>query len=244
MENITFSIIIPTFNSSLTLRFCLKSLIIQEYTHFEVLIIDGNSSDNTYDIVKEFKDKRINYYSEPDKGVYDAMNKGISLAKGKWLYFLGSDDEFYDKNILTNVSKFIEINKDINVVYGNVEFKKNRPVWSKNSSIYDGEFNIDKLKSKNICHQSIFYNRNFILKNNLKYLLRYPICADWDFNLNLWFLTEFKYLDFTIAYFAADGISSTLIYDPFFLEKKMKIALYTKKYLLYIYYWIENKLIR
>ena len=86
------SIIIPTFNSANTLRRALDSIIGQTLNDLEVLIMDGVSTDQTLDIAKTYNDNRIRIFSEPDNGVYDAMNKGIDKASGEWLYFLGSDD--------------------------------------------------------------------------------------------------------------------------------------------------------
>ena len=122
MQNPLFSIIIPTFNSSKTLKECLDSLFEQSFNSYEVLIIDSVSTDATLSVLKEYTSKypNIKVYSEKDNGIYDAMNKGMSLAKGDWLYFLGSDDTFYNSRVLSHVSNAIG-NTTKKVVYGNVE---------------------------------------------------------------------------------------------------------------------------
>lgn len=75
------------------------SVLYQSHGDFEILIIDGLSMDRTLDVAQSFKDQRIKIHSEKDKGIYDAMNKGISLAKGKWVFFMGSDDRFYSRHV-------------------------------------------------------------------------------------------------------------------------------------------------
>jgi len=104
-----FSIIIPTYNSSATISVALNSIIKQSYQNFEVIIVDGLSNDNTISIISQFQDDRIKIFSEKDKGVYDAMNKGINYANGKWIYFMGSDDYFYDNTILFYISNKLKM---------------------------------------------------------------------------------------------------------------------------------------
>ena len=88
------SIIIATFNSEKTLRKALESVYTQDFQDWECVVVDGASTDETLDIVKEYvaKDSRFRYISEPDKGIYDAFNKGWRQAKGEWIHYLGSDD--------------------------------------------------------------------------------------------------------------------------------------------------------
>ena len=88
------SIIIATFNSSRTLAKALESVLEQNFNDWECIIVDGKSTDNTLDIIKEFelKDSRFSHVSEKDNGIYDAFNKGWKMAKGEWIYYLGSDD--------------------------------------------------------------------------------------------------------------------------------------------------------
>src|SRR5690606_10153742 len=99
------SIIIPTYNSAKTLRQALTSVVGQTYKKIEVLIIDGCSNDDTLVIVQSYaaEDSRLKWVTEPDNGIYDAMNKGIQLAKGEWLYFLGSDDKLHDEYVLEKI---------------------------------------------------------------------------------------------------------------------------------------------
>ena len=93
------SIITVTFNAEADLEKCIKSVISQTYTNIEFIIIDGGSTDGTLDIIEKYK-KNISYsISEKDKGIYDAWNKGVSVANGEWIAFLGSDDVYLENAI-------------------------------------------------------------------------------------------------------------------------------------------------
>ena len=96
------SIIIPSFNSISLLPHALESILTQSFNDFEVVIMDNCSTDGTIKLIENYSavDKRIQFYSEKDYGIYDAMNKGIKNAKGEWLFFMGSDDSFYDQDVL------------------------------------------------------------------------------------------------------------------------------------------------
>lgn len=216
MNSVHFTVIIPTFNSALTILDCLKSVINQTFQDIEILIIDGLSSDNTLQISESFNDPRIRIFSEKDEGIYDAMNKGIKLARGEWLYFLGSDDALIDNDVLNDL-KIRLSNTKAKVVYGNVRINGNCN-WAKDGAIYDGCFDLAKVLEKNICHQAILYNKTFITSNNICFNNRYFSLADWDFNLRCFALTEFEYIDRIIAIFNAGGLSTleTVNNDPLF----------------------------
>jgi glycosyltransferase involved in cell wall biosynthesis len=203
-----FSIIIPTFNAAKTIGKCLESIGRQDYTNYEVLIIDGLSNDTTLDILESYQAKipGLSILSEKDRGIYDAMNKGIRLAKGEWLYFLGSDDTLYDHGTLKSLFDLPGLSK-CNVLYGNVLIQGNAG-WAIDGAIFDGEYNLSKLLKGNICHQAILYRKSFIRKHQLEYNIRYPVLADWDFNIHCWALTDFYYIDKIIARFNGGGIST------------------------------------
>src|ERR1035437_8605494 len=213
MQNIPFiSIIIPTFNSEVTLKKCLESIIDQTFNNFEILIVDGKSEDETLKIAKEINDSRIKIMSELDKGIYDAMNKGINLAKGEWIYFLGSDDELCNQFILEKIYSQI-INKNYHVIYGNVTSERF-------NGIYAGEFNFEKLYEKNICHQAIFFNKKLFKKVGC-FNLKYKSHADYDHNIR-WFLNKGikrLYINEVIANYADGGFSSQGI-DKLFINDK------------------------
>lgn len=217
MDSPFFSIIIPTFNSEKTLNQCLNSIITQTFHNYEILLIDGLSTDSTIGIISKYSIKfpKIHMISEKDNGIYDAMNKGIKIAKGEWVYFLGSDDKLSSVNILQEIFNYDK--KDFQVVYGNVKVIGNTS-WAKDGDIYDGEFNLRKLLKKNICHQAIFYKKGY-LKNQIGfYNTDYKTCADWDFNLRCWAKRAFLYLNITIVDFYAGGATTTSDIDEKFLK--------------------------
>jgi len=127
------SIIIPTYNSSKTIFDALASIKSQSFQDLEVLIMDGESTDNTIEIVTNFsKDyPKIQCIIQKDDGVYDAMNKALKIAKGDYYYFFGSDDVLFNSEVLQRVFSEIE---GIDFLYGNVIFKESGEVYSGASS--------------------------------------------------------------------------------------------------------------
>jgi glycosyltransferase involved in cell wall biosynthesis len=214
-----FSIVLPTYNSGLTINKVLDSILNQSYGDFELIVVDGLSNDHTSRVVGEYKttDSRVKFVSEADEGIYDAMNKGIKLADGKWIYFIGSDDSLFDRDVLKNVSQIISRYNDANVYYGNVVITGDTN-WAYDGEVYDGLFNFQKLVTKNICHQSVFYETEFIKEEIGLFNKKYNICADWDLNLRCWSKTEFIYMDLKVANFIAGGKSTKYSADASFTE--------------------------
>ncbi len=109
------SIITATYNSSKTLEKSIQSVLNQNYSNIEYIIIDGNSKDSTVSIIEKYQNHIAKWISEPDKGIYDAWNKGVSLATGDWIVFLGSDDYFLPDALKSYVD-YIEQNQIDNKV--------------------------------------------------------------------------------------------------------------------------------
>lgn len=220
------SIIIPTFNSALTIQRCLTSLCNQVFRDFELLIIDGRSKDNTLEIVREFQEcgQTIKIFSESDDGTYDAMNKGIQMSIGSWLYFLGSDDWLYNEYVLQNVFTNKE-NLSFDILYGNV-FRTGLDV------IYDGPFDERKFLQKNICHQAIFFRRA-VFKMTGFYNTKYKVLSDWDNNIKWFYNTGItkKHIDLVIANYTDHGKSSIEEDETFQAEKFLNIYKYSFNHL-------------
>jgi glycosyltransferase involved in cell wall biosynthesis len=212
-----FSIIITTHNASKGLTKTLDSVLEQECKDYEVIVIDGCSTDGTQDILKEYEKKfsgKLTWSSQADKGIYDAMNKGIDKAKGDWLYFLGSGDYLLDTNTLAKVADGIK--KPDEVIYGNVKLGEKK-------TIHDGRFNAFKLVGKNICHQAIFYNRKVFEKLG-KFETKYDVAADYVFNMK-WFNDKNiskKYINQVIAYYDNEGFSAK-IYDEIYWDERNEL---------------------
>ncbi len=119
------SLITATYNSCLTLRDTLQSVLEQTFNDFEYIIIDGNSTDGTISVIEEYEKKfggRLRWLSEPDKGIYDAMNKGIRMAVGDIVGILNSDDFFTFNDVLEKVVREFEKDTTLGAVYGDVHF--------------------------------------------------------------------------------------------------------------------------
>ena len=200
------------FNAEATIETSIQSVLCQTYNNYEFVIVDGCSKDKTLDIIKKYPS--IKFISEPDKGIYDAMNKALRIADGDYLLFLGSDDVLYSPDILNIVSNYLI---DDVVYYGNV-------IKTNYGTIYDGEFTKWDWGYKNICHQSIFYPKS--IYKNKNYDAKYKLVADWVYNLQLLAeLKKFNYIDVIISlYNDVSGISSTQIDESFLKERKQLIV--------------------
>jgi hypothetical protein len=120
---IEFSVITVAKNAAATLEKCIASVAAQRYAPLEYILIDGGSADETAAIVARHKPRVDCFVSEPDNGIYDAMNKGLKLARGEFIYFLGADDYLLDENVLADVAAFIERTPGCDFVYGGIEVR-------------------------------------------------------------------------------------------------------------------------
>lgn len=119
MENdLLISVVTVSYNAVTTIEQTILSVINQTYPHIEYIIIDGGSTDGTVDVIKKYADKITYWVSEPDKGIYDAMNKGVREAKGKYITFLNAGDFYYNQDSLLQLIQKGEIDNDPDVIYG------------------------------------------------------------------------------------------------------------------------------
>ena len=188
------SIVTVVLNGAQTLEKSMQSVFQQKFNDYEYIVIDGGSSDGTLEILQKY-DRHITYWlSEPDKGVYDAMNKAIKIAQGEWIYFLGADDY-----LTCDLGEIAEYLKDKQTIYyGDVY----RPIINRR---YDGPFSPYKLASRNICQQSIFYPESVWKKYSFN--LKYPVLADYELNMRCFADPDIKmqYMPVTIAVFHDKG---------------------------------------
>src|SRR5205085_4215394 len=113
------SVVTVCLNSERTIAYTIESFLRQTYPHKELLIIDGRSGDQTLDVVRSFSSTQIRIWSAPDRGIYDAMNKGLQLYTGDAVGFLNSDDAFHDADVLESIATGLET---ADAVYGDVRF--------------------------------------------------------------------------------------------------------------------------
>jgi len=200
------SIIIVTYNAAATLQKCLDSIYAQTYPALEIVIIDGDSTDGTVDIIKQNDSKIAFWKSEKDEGVYDAMNKALDAVTGKWVYFLGADDE-----LLPEFSDMAKELTDYNMIYYANVFA-------------DGAIKLGKLKDKQLAkvgiyHQAMIYPASVFKKH--RYNTKYKISADFALTMTLYSDKDyqFEYKDYVIANFNHTGISGINIDEPFQKDK-------------------------
>jgi len=204
------SVIIVTYNAATTFQRCLDSIFTQAYKNIEVIVIDGNSNDGTADILRKNAADIAYWISEPDNGIYDAMNKGTKQAKGKWIYFLGADDVLLPAfsglaNELTNPQA---------IYYGSVRTR---------GVIRFGKVSPYHMAKIGVFHQAIIYPAAVFLKYN--YNLKYRIFADYELNMRCFKDKDLKWIfkDHIIANFNHTGFSGTQKDAPFEQDKSRLI---------------------
>lgn len=168
------SIITINLNNAEGLRKTIESVVSQTFTDFEYIIIDGASTDGSVEVIKEYADRITYWVSEPDKGIYNAMNKGILKAKGEYLQFLNSGDWLYNKTTLEYVFR---LNREENLIYGDIISYNSKDVQI--PDVYPDQITGLRLFETTICHQSIFHNRSLFY--NDKYNENYSVVSDWEF---------------------------------------------------------------
>jgi glycosyltransferase involved in cell wall biosynthesis len=190
------SVAIVSFNAKPTIQRAIRSVLDQRSRHTELVLVDGGSTDGTLDVIRELAPWPGRWLSEPDRGIYDAMNKAMTMARGDWLLFLGADDE-----LLGPIEELVSVFSDPRAVYyGDVEIRQS-------GVISGGRFSAYRLMQQNICHQAIFYPR--AIYSQRRYDTACGMLADHKYNLELWgSCTPFVYLDRRISRFDDRGASA------------------------------------
>lgn len=167
-----FSIITVCYNNRNGLEKTIKSVVCQTFKDFEFIVIDGGSMDGTKELLEQYNDK-INFWcSEPDNGIYNAMNKGILHSKGEYLIFMNSGDVFYDENVLANIAN---LNFDADIISGQVVRMDNGKLIRE----YDGNDLLMQLYKDTINHQGSFIRRSLFF--NSAYDESLKVVSDWKF---------------------------------------------------------------
>ena len=204
------SIVTATYNSGSTLRETLESVLAQDYAEYEHIIVDGVSKDATLEIIHQYEHRyggRLRYISEPDNGIYDAMNKGIEMAKGDVIGILNSDDFFSDKTVLGRIAVGI---RDVDIIYGNLDFvdAKNTDKVVRQwigSQYYSKAF----LKGWHPAHPT-FYARRECFEKFGKFDITFDVSADFElmFRFIERFMSSNKYIPYTLVKMRVGGVST------------------------------------
>ena len=226
------SIITACFNSETTIRDTLESIKYQIYTNIEYIIIDGGSTDNTLKILDEYRGIITVLVSEQDKGLYDAMNKGIIFASGDVIGILNSDDLYQDSKVIKDVMDEFNNNSELDILYGNLVYVKsdetNKVIRNWISKKYYSQF----FENGNVPpHPSLFLRRKVYNQAGL-FDLDFRIAADYEFMLRIYKKNNFnsKYLNRLIVRMRLGGASNNSISSIFHQNKEVLKA------------WKKNKL--
>lgn len=178
------SIITSVYNNVATIEDAIKSVLSQTYPNIEYIVVDGASNDGTTDIIKKYEDRIAKFVSEKDKGIYDGLNKGISLATGDVIAFLHSDDIYANKNIIEDVVKLFE-SKNTDSIYGDLVYVDKNNTNKIFRYWKSGEYTFKKLeKGWMPPHPTFFVKKEFYDKYG-KFSLKFGIAADYDFMLRM-----------------------------------------------------------
>lgn len=211
VQSITFSILTVARNAAAHIETCLDSVAAQTHPNVEHVVIDGHSNDGTQAIVERKRTERLAaFVSEPDAGIYDAMNKALKLAKGDYILFLGADDHLQDAGVVADVAQFLGRGGQIDFLYGDLEVRHENG----NRSVFrppEPEGALDLMICGCLPHQATFAHRRvFDVIGNFD--TRYKVQADYD-----WFLRVLgdpvlskRHIPRVISSFAMGGSSSSL----------------------------------
>lgn len=213
------SIITVNYNNAIGLQKTMESVFNQNFSDYNYVVIDGNSSDGSLKIIEKYSDKLAYWVSEIDNGVYSAMNKGIKVAQGEYILFLNSGDIFYSENSL----KILFENIGADIVYGNILVDSKDKPWVK---LYPSILTFDYFLKDTLPHPASLIRRSLFVKVGL-YNEQNKIVSDWDFFTNAICLhgSTYKHVDEIISVFNYDGISSRIENQSLIKEEKEKVLL-------------------
>lgn len=194
------SIITVCFNSENEIKETIQSVSEQTYLNFEYIVVDGKSTDQTMCILDDYRNLIDQCVSESDGGIYEAMNKGVNLAKGEWLLFLNAGDSFASSEVL-EMSAIKLKNSNADICYGSYYLKKKQ----QNILISPGLLK-DLWKGMIFSHQSAFIRRSLLLE--FPFDTRFIIAGDYDFFFKSYLNHKvFQNLEFPVSCYRPDGVS-------------------------------------
>lgn len=223
-----FSIITVTYNDLDNLKITYNSVKNQTFTDYEYLVVDGGSTDGTVDYLEEIKnnDSHVRYISEKDRGIYDAMNKGVNLSGGEYVLFLGAADTFYSDSILDEACDFLSSGCD--AIYGKCEFSSG----AKKGELIGHKLTLlNILLDKWVAHQSVFAKRDLLIA--YPFDLNYKTYSDQDFMIKIKKQKfNLKFVDKIFCYYDGMGFSASKEYEE---EKRLEKMKMLKAYYPFLY---------
>lgn len=206
------TIITVCYNRSTTIEKAIKSVLNQNYQNIEYIIIDGNSTDGTQQIIEKYRDRLSHYISEPDKGMYDAINKGLQLATGDVIGLMHSDDEFYDEKVISSIVKRFNFEQNIQGVYGDGIYVSNDTEERLIRNRIGGAFSLQKIRSGWLpLHPTVYLKKATIDQYGL-YNLDFKIASDTEFLLRYLYKYKIKmsYINTYIVKMKMGGMSTSM----------------------------------
>lgn len=223
------SIVTVTYNCRNFIRRTIRSVVSQSIRNIEYWIIDGNSTDGTYSIALKYADKNkyIKCISEPDTGIYNAMNKALEHVSGDYVLFLNAGDFFYSTDTLKYFVEYIERLNNPDIIYGNAIFYKGKEV------IKIDRRRINKkmfILAGTVCHQSVLAKVELFKEYNFDESFQY--CADRDWLYYMYFKGKrFEYMPEVIVFFEGSGFSADKTAEKSIVEERLRLQKkYCKKY--------------
>ena len=204
LNSVDLAVIIVCYNSEISIEQCIKSIINQSVRPKQLIIIDGESDDQTINIINKYRNHITDFVSEKDSGIYDAMNKGMHLCKSEYFLYLNSDDYFANNSIL-QIYKNEILNKKIDFIFGNINLMSETRTIRKWNAEYSPRL---------IQFASRVPHPGFALKTEIVNLIgnfdiRYKIAADYDFILRVMKVTQnYYHIDTTVINMAIGGAST------------------------------------
>ena len=220
------SIITVCFNSDKTIEKTILSVLSQTYNNIEYIIIDGKSMDNTVSIIQGYIKKIAKFISEPDKGIYDALNKGIAYATGDVIGILHSDDMFFDSNVLKNIANAFDEDGDLEATIGDIVFV-NKTILNQVIRVYSSKkWNPGKFAWGYMPAHPSFFCRKKVYQRLGDYKLNYKIASDYELLIRYLLIQKirYKYLPIITTKMRLGGVSTSGFKSLLLLNREIKQA--------------------
>ncbi len=216
----SISVVIPVRNMVPTVGRAIDSVIAQQYPRLELVVVDGGSEDGTLDVLRKYGSRIDRLLTGADQGVYDAMNRGVASSSGKYLYFLGADDELFHGKVFREIFSQALARRS-GMVYGRVMLRQRcQPLG--------GQFTPSMLVGENICHQAVFLRRSIFDKLG-PFRTDIGPWGDWDMTVKVMTKTGIRctFVPAVVAWFDEDGVSSRpCSYPGFEAERVARVKAY------------------